>query len=91
MRPGACSPLVPRELRAMLAFMQRKLLSLGETAERTGLPVAWLTREADAGRLPCIRVGRRRMFNLEAVLSALEARHESGSASTRPSEAEGGR
>ena len=51
-----------------------KLLTLHRLAERTGLPVAWLRREADEGRLPCIRAGRRRMFDLAAVLKALVER-----------------
>ncbi len=54
-----------------------KLLTLNELAEHTGLPAAWLKREADAGRLPCIRAGRRRMFDLVAVMSALTARQKS--------------
>jgi len=41
-----------------------KLLTLNELSELTGLPAAWLRREADAGRLPCIRAGRLRMFDL---------------------------
>lgn len=51
-----------------------KLATLYELAERTGLPVAWLKREADAGRLPCLRVGRRLMFDLEAVRLVLSER-----------------
>lgn len=54
--------------------MDDKLLTLNEVADRTGLPVAWLRREADAGRLPCIRAGRRRMFDLAAVLKVLAER-----------------
>lgn len=49
----------------------KKLNTTKELAERTGLPVAWLKREADEGRLPCIRVGRRRYFDAEAVEQAL--------------------
>jgi hypothetical protein len=56
--------------------MDAKLLTLHNLAERTGLPAAWLKREADAGRLPCIRAGRRRMFDLDAVLKTLAARTE---------------
>lgn len=48
-----------------------RLLSVAELSDRLNLPMHWLRREADAGRLPCIRVGRRRMFNLGAVLVAL--------------------
>ncbi len=34
----------------------------------------WLADEADAGRLPCLRAGRRRLFSYEAVTRALAAR-----------------
>lgn len=40
--------------------------------------MAWLRREADAGRLPCIRAGRLRMFDLAAVLKALAERQGGG-------------
>jgi len=58
--------------------MEMKYLRLGELARATRLPAAWLRREADAGRLPCIRAGRQRMFDLAAVLKALADRQESG-------------
>ena len=58
--------------------MDAKLLTLNQLSERTGLPAAWLRREADAGRLLCIRAGRLRMFDLAAVLKALAERQESG-------------
>lgn len=60
--------------------MDAKLLTLHQLAERTGLPVAWLKREADAGRLPCIRAGRRRMFVPGAVLRVLAERPSKGGA-----------
>jgi Helix-turn-helix domain len=60
--------------------MDTNLLTLHQLAEHTGLPVAWLRREADAGRLPCIRAGRRRMFDLEAVLKALGHQQQKGGA-----------
>lgn len=56
----------------------QKLSTTKELAERTGLPVAWLKREADEGRLPCIRVGRRRFFDARAVDEALVRMQESG-------------
>jgi len=58
--------------------MKHSFLKLSELSRETRLPAAWLRREADAGRLPCIRVGRRRMFELEAVLSALADRQGKG-------------
>jgi hypothetical protein len=54
--------------------MDAKLLPLNKLADSLGLPAAWLEREADAGRLPCIRAGKRRMFDPEAVLRALGER-----------------
>jgi excisionase family DNA binding protein len=49
-------------------------LSIRQTAARLNLPVDWLRAEADAGRLPHLRVGRRRLFNLRAVEEALISR-----------------
>ena len=51
-----------------------KLISLSELARRTGLPIAWLRREADAGTIPCLRAGRLRMFDLNAVREVLDTR-----------------
>lgn len=56
--------------------MDAKLLTLNQLSERTALPAAWLKREADAGRLPCIRAGRHRMFDLAAVLKTLAERQD---------------
>jgi len=54
--------------------MEIQLLNLNQLSEQTGLPTAWLKREADERRIPCIRAGRRRMFNLQAVLKVLTDR-----------------
>lgn len=43
-------------------------------ARELRLPRQWLAREADAGRVPCLRVGRQRLFNLNAVRAALAER-----------------
>jgi hypothetical protein len=43
------------------------LLSLRGLTERFKLPAAWLKAEALAGRIPSLRVGRRLLFNPEAV------------------------
>jgi excisionase family DNA binding protein len=61
--------------------MNAKLVGLQELSERIGVPVAWLRREADAGRLPHLRVGRRRLFDLAVVSQVLAER------ATRESEA----
>ena len=55
-----------------------KYLRLTELAKETRLPAAWLRREADAGRLPCIRAGKVRMFDPAAVTEALAERQKSG-------------
>lgn len=67
--------------------MDKKLLvSLSELSERTGLPVAWLKREAEAGRVPCIRAGRRRFFDPEAVRKSLAVSVPDGHAQPRADE-----
>lgn len=48
-------------------------LAIYELAERTGLPVYWLKEEADKGRIPSIKVGRRRFFKLESVLASISS------------------
>ena len=40
---------------------------LAKRFRRHGLTLAWLKAEAQAGRLPCLRVGRRLLFDPEAV------------------------
>ena len=42
-------------------------------SQYTGLPDAWLRAEAVAGRIPCLRVGRRLLFHPESVEQALLA------------------
>ena len=42
--------------------------------ERLALPGKWLRQEVDAGRIPYLQVGRRRLFDLETVRAALAKR-----------------
>jgi hypothetical protein len=70
--------------------MVSKLLSLNQTAELTGLPAAWLKREADGGRIPCVRAGRFRRFDVKAVMLALEARQDCGTGKIATSALPGG-
>ena len=51
-----------------------KLLPLNRLAALLRLPAAWLKAEADAGRLPVLVVGKRRLFNPVAVEEALAER-----------------
>jgi hypothetical protein len=60
-----------------------RLVSINELADRTGLPVAWLKREAEAGRIPSTQAGRRRFFDTAAVLKALSNRPDAGKAVAR--------
>lgn len=45
--------------------------SLRRAAAQVGVPAAWLRSEARAGRVPALRAGRRLLFQVEAVKSAL--------------------
>jgi len=47
---------------------------LNTLSEQLGLPTAWLKVEAEAGHIPCLRAGRRLMFDPEAVRKALTDR-----------------
>lgn len=51
-----------------------ELVNLRELARRLrrfGITQAWLKSEAEAGRLPCMRAGRRLLFNSDAVHAEL--------------------
>lgn len=57
-----------------MAKTEPSYIAIGQMAHQLGVPEAWLKREADAGRLPCLRVGRRRMFAPDAVRAELDGR-----------------
>lgn len=61
-------------------------MNLAGLARELRLPREWLMVEADAGRLPCLRVGRKRIFNLEAVRAALAERAATSFAGGRADE-----
>ena len=42
--------------------------------KRYGLTLSWLKSEAEAGRIPCFKAGRRLLFDPDAVERALMAR-----------------
>ena len=54
--------------------MPKNLTNLVGLARRLGLPRDWLKTEAEAGRIPSLLAGKRRLFNSEAVERALEDR-----------------
>jgi excisionase family DNA binding protein len=48
-----------------------EVLSAHQLAERLQLPLDWIKSQAKAGRLPHLKIGRRRLFNPDAVRKAL--------------------
>lgn len=55
-----------------------KLLSLPELAKALNLPATWLKAEADAGRLPHLRVKNRYRFDHDAIVRILAERASKG-------------
>jgi hypothetical protein len=50
------------------------LINIHGLSARLRLPAGWLRAEALAGRIPCLMVGRRLLFNLGAVQKVLADR-----------------
>ena len=55
----------------------RAYISAIELANELGLPLGWLKTEAKAGRIPSLQVGRRRLFDADAVRKALTEQTDS--------------
>jgi hypothetical protein len=56
-----------------------ELLSVSRMARRLGVTQQWLRVEAEAGRVPCLRAGRRLLFApipVQDALAALAARQK---------------
>ena len=51
----------------------RHFVTLDELASRLALPRTWLRELANAGTIPTVRAGRRRVFDLEEVRTAIVA------------------
>ena len=51
-----------------------RLANLAGIARTFSLPRDWFRQEANAGRIPCIRVGDSYLFNVDAVRTALAVR-----------------
>jgi hypothetical protein len=58
--------------------MSDRLMSLYRLALHLRLPREWLRAEAESGRIPCLRAGRRLLFSPEAVERVLAERAASG-------------
>lgn len=54
--------------------MVRSFYTLDQAALTLNIPRAWFRREVEAGRIPYIDFGNRRMFDLESVHRALSER-----------------
>jgi hypothetical protein len=50
------------------------LIPLGATACRLRVTAAWLKAEVEAGRIPCLRAGKRLLFHEPTVARILAAR-----------------
>jgi len=51
-----------------------QLISLPALAKELNLPKSWLKSEADAGRLPHLKVGKRYRFNHAVIIRILAER-----------------
>ena len=49
-------------------------VSLDVLAAALELPRTWLAAEAESGRIPHLRIGRRRVFDIDSVREVLKAR-----------------
>jgi excisionase family DNA binding protein len=58
--------------------MADRLLTAVEVAELFQVSVSWVRREARAGRLPSIRLGRSVRFRQATVVAWIESRERSG-------------
>lgn len=54
--------------------MSEELANIFGLSLRLRIPRRWLTDEADAGRIPYLQTGCRRLFNVGAVRNALAER-----------------
>jgi hypothetical protein len=62
---------------ATLGYMEHaeaNLISMHGLARELRLPAAWLQKEANFGRIPALRIGRKWLFNLQAVKAVLAER-----------------
>lgn len=57
-------------------------------AAHLGVPASWLRAEAEAGRVPCLRIGRQLRLNIAAVQHALLERSASQLAKSESSPTE---
>jgi hypothetical protein len=61
-------------------MVKDEIYNLIGLSERLQLPARWLKEQADAEIIPCLRIGRKRLFSLPAVKEALMRLAENGGA-----------
>ena len=57
-----------------------ELIKSGQMAHRLGVTVSWLKDEADAGRIPHLKAGKRYLFEPQTVEQVLAKRARQGGA-----------
>ncbi|MCH7526521.1 MAG: hypothetical protein IID39_03705 [Planctomycetes bacterium] len=55
---------------------QKTFVTIHDLSRRLGLPIAYLRREAETGRLPHVKAGQRLLFHVESAERALLERAE---------------
>ena len=58
--------------------IKNNIVTLEELANRLRLSKRWLHQEAKAGRIPSLKAGYRRLFNIAAVTDVLGERASDG-------------
>ena len=76
-RAGALDDLPPPDYHAGMDAT-RYLCPLGAAALRLRVPAKWLRREAEAGRIPCLKAGSRLLFDVDHVAGLLRRRARKG-------------
>jgi hypothetical protein len=68
---------ISRKFRQLCDASRREaeqLTNISGLSKHFHLPKNWIKAEADSGRIPCLRVGKRYLFNITAVAAALAKR-----------------
>jgi hypothetical protein len=51
--------------------MKNELYNLSATANKIGVPIKWLKEKAVSNEIPCLKIKKRFLFNIDAVKKAL--------------------
>ncbi len=64
--------------------MMSDLCGLRYISQRLGVPQSWVREQADEGVIPCLRIHRKYLFNIEAVAESLAVLAAKSQAAARP-------